>query len=268
MKNSIRPTFATASIAAAVLGSSAHANFVLDGFGSGAQSVTTASTTSYTSSASGSAALAAGSVFGNRQASAIWTTSVQHNGSLTQAQKLARTAGFTADTNAGLGIFNFGGRVGSAEVEITYNSVPGQWIDFASLGTGLRLDGALTTLTGATNAFFQSISIDVRVTDSFGVTANHTWFANTVTGGFTGLAGALEADFTAFAPEYSHQTIDFSSIASLEIELGYSYAGFAVAPTVSGSYELSSVSLIGVPAPGALALLGLAGVVGVRRRGR
>ena len=140
----------------------------------------------------------------------------------------------------------------------------GQWIDFSAIGTGLRLDGSLTSLTGATSAFFQNISLTARVTDRFGVVANHIWYANTLTGGFGGLAAPVEADFASFIPSSGQQSIDFTGIVSLEISLSYNYTGLALAPSVAGQYQLGSISL--VPAPGALALFGVAGLPGRRRR--
>ncbi|MFM1822024.1 MAG: hypothetical protein RI967_290 [Planctomycetota bacterium] len=262
-----RPIALAVALAASAIGSAANAYVVLDNFSGGAQSVFTTSTADYTTSISGQTSIASTSpiaAMGMRMANVSWSTAFNQNGLLTEAQQLARVAGFSVDSNAGLGIFSFDGRLATANIGLAYNAAAGQSVDFGALGTGLRLDGALTGLSGATNAFFQNLSLDVRITDNAGITANHTWFANELTGGFGGLANPLEADFSAFLPAFDYQTLDLSSIVSLEINLSYNYTGFALAPQVSGEYQLGSVSF--VPAPGALALLGLAGLTRRSRR--
>jgi len=235
------------ALAASAIGSAANAYIVLDSFTAGTQSVFTNATPEYTTSAFGQASITSTSpvsAIGMRNANVSWNTAFNQNGQLTEAQQLARVAGFSVDSNAGLGIFSFGGRLATANVGIAYNATAGQWVDFTALGTGLRLDGALTGLSGATNAFFQNLSLDVRITDRYGITANHTWYANTLTGGFDGLSAPLEADFSAFLPAFDYQTIDLSGVVSLEINLAYNYTGFSMAPTVSGEYQLGSVSFL------------------------
>ena len=254
-------------LAAAALSCTAHATIVLDDFNSGSQLALTSATSLTGATASSQASfstVAPLAALGTRRAATTWATLANQNGLLTESQRLARTSGLTIDPTAGIASLSFAGRVSSANVGLGYFASAGQWIDFSAIGTGLRLDGSLTSLTGATSAFFQNISLTARVTDRFGVVANHVWYANTLSGGFGGLAAPVEADFASFLPAAGQQSIDFTGIVSLEINLSYNYTGLALAPNVAGQYQLGSVSL--VPAPGALALFCVAGLPGRRRR--
>jgi hypothetical protein len=59
--------------------------------------------------------------------------------------------------------------------------------------------------------------------------------------------------------------VDFSKIVSMSINFEYLNNGLGGAPDVVGSYQLNQITI--VPAPGAIALLAAAGLVGsVRRR--
>lgn len=221
-----------------------------------------------TSGASGSIAPVAGSR-NTRVARAGW----QSYGDVfyTDQQKAARYSNTIVDTTIGAAVFGFGGKVDVARSSLNYSAQVGSWMDFASNGYGIGLEGALTGATGISDPFYQGMTIDIVVTDRFGVSANHTFFSNTLQGTFTGLDGALVAnfaDFQFFAPPdnpFAPPTaVDFSRIVSMSINFEYLNNSLGGAPDVVGSYQLNQITI--VPAPGAIALLAAAGLVGSARR--
>jgi len=186
-------------------------------------------------------------------------------------QKAARYANTIVDTTIGAAVFGFGGKVDVARSSLSYAAQVGSWMDFSSNGYGIGLEGALTGATGISNPYYQGMTIDIVVTDRFGVSANHMFFSNTAEGTFTGLDGALLANFADFAffappddPFATPTAVDFSKIVSMSINFGYLNNGLGGAPDVVGSYQLNQITI--VPAPGAIALLAAAGLVGSARR--
>lgn len=190
----------------------------------------------------------------------------------TVQQKASRYANTIVDTTIGAAVFGFGGKVDIARSSLSYAAQVGSWMDFASNGYGIGLDGVLTGATGVSNPFFQGMTIDIVVTDRFGVSANHMFFSNTAEGTFTGLDGPLLANFADFLflassenPFAPPTAVDFSKIVSMSINFEYLNNSLGGAPDVVGSYQLNQITI--VPAPGAIALLAAAGLVGsVRRR--
>jgi hypothetical protein len=189
----------------------------------------------------------------------------------TDQQKAARYANTIVDTTIGAAVFGFGGKVDVARSSLSYAAQVGSWMDFASNGYGIGLEGALTGATGISDPFYQGMTIDIVVTDRFGVSANHTFFSNTLKGTFTGLDGTLVAnfaDFQFFAPPdnpfATPTAVDFSRIVSMSLNFEYLNYSLGGAPDVVGSYQLNQITI--VPAPGAIALLAAAGLVGSARR--
>ena len=158
---------------------------------------------------------------------------------------------------------------GAASADVTVDV-----IDFSATGAEffeLFADGELTgTLTG--------VGVDVVITNA----ENFTWsndFAILVSdgsglalqaGGFSGQGAAETIEWAnGGAGDDGTQTIDTQSLAtplsapfSVAIGNGYNSGGNG---TWNGTFTLFGVNL--VPAPGALALLGMAGLAGRRRRG-
>ena len=257
--------------AAFAAGSADAALVVFDTFGAGAQTVTaagsllTAGVATGTSSASASIGQVAGSR-NNRSARADWATD-QNVAGLTTAQKSARSASTVVDSAAGVARMSFGGRLSAANNALTYASQVGGTMDFSSYDA-VYLDGALTNATGF--GLSSVLTLDIVMVDSAGINANWYFSANDANGGLTGLNGLLSANFVDFASfdpnDYtSTVAIDLSQIASFSVKLGYYDFSFG-APTVGATYSLGQISFNAVPAPGALALLAAAGVVGLRRR--
>ena len=198
----------------------------------------------------------------NRIARAGWTST--GDSGFTTADKANRYSSTIIDTASGTANFNFGGKLDGATNSLTYNAAVGSTMNFASYGYGIGLAGFLAGSTGITDPFMQGVTLDLVMVDAAGIVANYTFFANTETG-FGGLDGTLVADFTSFATTNPGEVFDFGRVASFAVNFAYQSNAFgSVTPDVVGSYQLSSISI--VPAPGALALLGAAGLVGMRRR--
>ena len=261
--------------AAAVAAGSADAGLVFDSFASSGQSVlaggslvlTRVDATPSTSGTSASIAPVAGSR-NARVATAAWES--YGDVFYTDAEKGARYANTIIDTTAGAAIFGFGGKVDIARGSLSYGSQPGSWMNLSGNGYGIGLEGSLTSSLGITGGFDNGMTIDIVITDRFGVSANYVFFSNGATAGdVSGLDGSLAANFAAFqwirpdgyfGPD---QTVDFTQVANVAVNFEYLNFGFG-APDVVGSYQLNQITLL--PAPGAIALLAAAGLVGSSRR--
>lgn len=258
--------------AAFAAGSADAALVVFDTFGAGAQSVTAAGSlvsntgvSTNTSGANASIAPVAGSR-NSRLARADWATD-QNVAGLTTAQKSARSASTIVDSAAGVARMSFGGRLSAANNALTYASQIGGTMDFSSYDT-MYLDGALTNATGF--SLSSVLTLDIVLVDSNGINASWYFGASDANGGLTGLNGVLSAnfaDFASFDPNDFASTvaIDMSQIASFSVKLGYFDGSFG-APSVGATYSLGQISFNAVPAPGAIALLAAAGLVGAVRR--
>ena len=155
------------------------------------------------------------------------------------------------------------GTVGSyTGIGLEYVAAAGQSMDL-SAATGLtdiRLEGSGT-------AWATSGQVEFSLTDIDGVSSVKV---------FEVLNGAAMGDFSASITDLSvrwwdSQLLDLTQIS--KISIGFWSDGFAFGRDAKGdntgfAYSASQVSLVGyaVPAPGALALLGVAGLVGGRRR--
>lgn len=267
----IARTSLAVTAAAFAAGSADAALVVFDTFGAAAQSATAAGSllnagaATNTSTTSASIAAVAGSR-NARQARADWATD-QNVGGLTNAQKTARSASTVIDTAAGVARMSFGGRLSAANNALTYASQVGGTMDFSSYDT-MYLDGALTNASGF--GLSSVLTLDIVLVDSAGINASWYFGANDANGGMTGLNGVLSAnlaDFSSFDPNDFASTvaIDLTQISSFSLKLGYYDASFG-APSVSATYQLGQISFNAVPAPGAIALLAAAGLVGSARR--
>lgn len=245
---------------------------VFDTFGASAQSVVAAgSLTQNTAAASGTSATSASiaAVAGSRnsrQARADWATGSTAS-ALTDADKTGRSASTVIDTAAGVARMGFGGRVSSANASLTYASQVGGVMDFSGYDT-LFLDGALTNVSGLGQT--SVLTLDIVLIDANGINASTYFGAGDANGGLTGLNGLLSAnlaDFFSFDPNGFGSTplIDLSQIVSFSLTLGY-YDGSFNAPSAGATYELGQISFNAVPAPGAIALLAAAGMMGWTRR--
>lgn len=258
--------------AAFASGSADAAIVVFDTFGASAQSVTAAGSlvsntgvATNTSTTNASIAAVAGSR-NSRVARADWRTDQNVTG-LSNAEKTGRSASTIVDTAAGVARMSFGGRLSEANNALTYASQVGGTMDFSSYDT-LYLDGALTNASGF--ELTSVLTLDIVLVDANGINASWYFGANDANGGMTGLNGVLAAnlaDFASFDPNdfASTAAIDLTQIASFSLKLGY-YDGSLSAPTVGGTYSLGQISFNAVPAPGAIALLAAAGLVGAVRR--
>lgn len=248
----------------------ASAAIVIDDFSFSPQSVFTAASTTYSSSTSNQGSAWNNGIFPienamrRRTASANWTTRYSENQTLSEAARLARSAGVVVDTSIGRADFRMNGRITSGSTGLTYKAMSGSSLDLATLGTGIRIDGGMTTLTGFSNPILQGISLQVLLTDDSGDSSNFTWYGNTTSGGFNGLDGTLEATWSDFQPTEPGAGVDLNDISSIDVRLFYSYIGLASSPTISTSYSMDSIVL--VPAPAAIALLAAMPFLGRRRR--
>lgn len=264
------PTPFLIALAVGAATSVASANFVIDDFAVAGQSLSTASTTSYSATASPQSSAANAAILpvvdsmNRRSATAGWTTRFSENNSMSQADRLARSTSLLVDTALGRADFRMNGRLTTATVGLAYNMLPGTGFDLAALGTGIRLDGSMTTMGGFSNAMLQGLALDVVLADTSGVTSNFTWFGNTATGGFTGLNGTLEATWADFAVAQPGATLDLGSISRIGVTLSYSFLGLSSSPSISATYSLNSIAL--VPAPAAAVLLACMPALGGRRR--
>jgi len=273
--NSFISRLTIAATAAALPAGAADAGLVFDSFNASAQvalaggsSLQAVESAPSTSGSNAGIAPVAGSR-NTRVARAGWQSF--GDAFYTAQQKAARYANTIVNTTIGAAVFGFGGRVDVARSSLSYAAQVGSWMDFASNGYGIGLEGALTGATGISNPYFQGMTIDIVVTDRFGVSANHMFFSNTAQETFTGLDGALLANFADFAffvptddPFATSATVDFSAIVSMSINFEYLSNSLGGAPDVVGSYQLNQITI--VPAPGAIALLAAAGLVGSARR--
>jgi len=262
------------SAAAFVAGSADAAIVVFDSFGAGSQTVTAAGSllaagsATNTSGVNASIAATAGSR-NQRTSKASWDTA-QNVVGLTNAEKSARFASTVINTSTGTASMSFGGRVSNAASAVQYLASVGNYMDFTSYD-GVQLDGAMTSSSGF--GFASVVNIDVILIDASGVAANYYFSANDANGGFTGANGLLSANFADFIATnpldpFWTGSIDLSQIASFAVNFSY-YDGSLSPASVAGSYQLGQIGLIStaVPAPGAVALLAAAGLVGsVRRR--
>lgn len=257
--------------AAFAAGSADAAIVVFDTFGAGAQSVTAAGSLAVSGTATGTSGANAsiGAVAGSRNqrtARASWDTA--QNVSILNAEKTARSASTVIDTSAGVARMSFGGRVSNATCSVAYLAGVGQAMDLSSYD-GVQLAGVMTAASG----FSQSsiVTLDVVLVDAMGVSGNYYFNAADASGGLTALNGLLSAnfvDFAAFNPldPFSTAALDLTQIASVAVNFSY-YDGSFGAPSVSGIYHLGQIGLIStVPAPGAIAVLAAAGLIGASRR--
>jgi len=262
------PTFVlTTSLS--LLTASAQAGIIIDSFDASSQMALAggSATSSFVSSvASVSAANAAiapiANSRSNRVARASWSSS--DDSGYSTADKANRFSSTTIDTAAGTANFNFGGKLGEATGSLTYNAKRGTSMDFASQGHGIGITGSLVGSTGITNPYLQGLTLDLVLTDAYGVQANYTFFGYAA-GGFDGLNGGLLANFADFAPFNPEESIDLTQVTSFSMNFEYQCNAFgAGVPEVAGSYQVGSISI--VPAPGAVALLAVTGLAVMRRR--
>ena len=259
------------SAAAFAAGSADAAIVVFDTFGAGAQTVTAAGSLlaagSATNTSGVSASIAATAGSRNQRTSKASGDTAQNVAGLTNAEKSARFASTVINTSTGTASMSLGGRVSNAASAVQYLASVGNYMDF-TLYEGVQLDGAMTSSSGF--GFASVVNLDVILIDASGVTANYYFSANDANGGFTGADGLLSANFADFIATnpldpFWTGSIDLSQIASFAVNFSYFDGSFGAA-SVAGSYQLGQISFNAVPAPGALALLAVAGVVGLRRR--
>jgi uncharacterized protein (TIGR03382 family) len=260
---------ASLALASVAVTTAANAGIVIDSFDSvgqvalagGSLVATAVDSGAVTSAANGLIAPVANSR-NNRVARAGWTSTADSG--FSTADKSNRYSSTIIDTASGTANFNFGGKLDGATNSLTYNSAVGSSMDFASYGYGIGLSGILAGSTGISDPYFQGLTLDLVLTDANGIQANYTFFGSSGSA-FDGLNGNLVANFTDFVTLNPGEVIDLSRISSFAVNFEYQNNTFgASTPDVVGTYQLSSISI--VPAPGALALLAAAGLVGMRRR--
>jgi hypothetical protein len=262
------PTFVlTTSLS--LLTASAQAGIIIDSFDASSQTALAGGSTALSSVNSGQSVSAVNAAIApiansqnNRVARASWSSFGDN--SYSAADKGNRFSSTTIDTAAGTANFNFGGKLGEATGSLTYNAVTGTSMDFASQGHGIGITGSLVGSTGITNPYLQGLTLDLVLTDANGVQANYIFYGYAA-GGFGGLNGGLLANFADFAPFNPEDSLDLTQVTSFSMNFAYQCNAFgAGVPEVAGSYQVGSISI--VPAPGAVALLAAAGLVGMRRR--
>jgi hypothetical protein len=140
-------------------------------------------------------------------------------------------------------------RAGTGLVGLTYRMAGGSSNDL-SLITGMSIAlSALNLFNGATGVNFYWQAIDVNSNSMY---ASQDLFSN----------GTSTFDFAAATKD-----LGFDQTKVMTLQLSVSQLGGPTSgSTVSVSGTLSNFSYTAVPAPGALALLGAAGLVGSRRR--
>ena len=263
----------TALVAALLLGATApvaSAGIIVDDFSVSAQSAFTTATTSYTANLANQNSAWNESIFQltdakhQRAISATWSTRFSENQTLSQAARLARSAGAVVDTTVGRANLKMDGRISSGSTGLTYRAAPGGSLDLAGLTSGIRIEGGLTSLTGFSNPITQGLSLQVLLTDNSGDSSSFTWYGNTTAGGFNGLDGTLETIWSNFQATEPGADADLSDIASIDVRLFYSHIGLSSSPTISASYSMDSIVL--VPAPAAVALLAAVPFFSRRRR--
>lgn len=257
------------ALASIAVSATANAGIVLDSFdvvgqvalAGGSQVASVMDSGAATSSANAAIAPVANSR-NNRIARAGWVSTADSG--FSTADKANRYANTIIDTASGTANFGFGGKLDGMTSSLTYNAVVGASMDFASYGYGIGLAGLLTGSTGIADPYMQGLTLDLVMIDASGIVANYTFFGYSGTA-FDGLDGNLVASFADFVPTNPGETFDFTRVASFSVNFAYQSNFFgASTPDVVGSYQLSSISI--VPAPGAVALLAAAGLVGMRRR--
>ena len=153
---------------------------------------------------------------------------------------------------------------------LAYSAAVGQVMDLSSTTgfTGIEIQGS--GIGWATQG-----QVEFSVADALGTFSSLVF---TVTnsasmGNYLASVAALQANATSDGvPGTGAGTLDFSQIKSFSITFydGQNYvSGSGATGNNSGfSYDVSKVNLVGyaVPAPGAVALLGAAGLIGARRR--
>ena len=248
---------------------SAQAGLIIDSFDASSQMALAGGSTTWSTVDSGASVSAVNAGIApiansrnNRVARARWSS--LGDSSYSTAEKLNRFSSTTIDTAAGTANFNFGGKLGEATGSLAYNAVTGTSMDFASQGHGIGINGSLVGSTGITNFSLQGLTLDLVLIDAYGVQANYTFFGYQ-DGGLGGLNGDLLANFAEFVPFNLGDSIDLTQVTSFSMNFAYQCNAFGAGiPAVAGSYQVGSISI--VPAPGAVALLVAAGLVGMRRR--
>jgi uncharacterized protein (TIGR03382 family) len=249
---------ASLALASVAVTTAANAGIVIDSFDAVGQVALAGGSLVATAVDSGAVTSAANGAI----ARAGWTSTADSG--FSTADKSNRYSSTIIDTASGTANFNFGGKLDGATNSLTYNSAVGSSMDFASYGYGIGLSGILAGSTGISDPYFQGLTLDLVLTDANGIQANYTFFGSSGSA-FDGLNGNLVANFTDFVTLNPGEVIDLSRISSFAVNFEYQNNTFgASTPDVVGTYQLSSISI--VPAPGALALLAAAGLVGMRRR--
>jgi len=140
-------------------------------------------------------------------------------------------------------------RANTGLVTLSYRMAGGSSNDL-SLITGMSIAlSALNLSNGATGVSFYWQAIDVNSNSMY---ASQDLFSN----------GTSTFDFAAATMDLG---FDLTKVTNLEVSVSQ-LGGPTSGSTVSVSGTLSNFSYTAVPAPGALALLGAAGLVGSRRR--
>ena len=149
----------------------------------------------------------------------------------------ANNVGFTTNRDA------------TGNVTLSYRMADGSSKDL-SLITGMSIAlSALNLSNGATGVSFFWLAIDVNSNSMY---ASQNLSSN----------GTSTFDFAAATKDLG---FDLTNVTNLEVTVSQ-LGGPTSGSTVSVSGTLSNFSYTAVPAPGALALLGAAGLVGARRR--
>jgi hypothetical protein len=261
----ISKTLITGAVAAVAVAGSASAAIVVDGFSSGNVSLggTTATFTNINAtdvSTSASYLPVAGSA-NRRQMQAFASASAAGFGfGPTMTSRVDVTSGNAAIALNG-GSY-FGSSWSGVQMQASFNYgandfSSGQSVDLSGMtSANIRGSGSLSVTSGAIP------QVDIMMMLNSG-SATRTWTVSSGAGAIGNVAFSLNSGFTAGGSG----TFSYANVTSVRFAFSFSGTG-AYASTQSGAgafgYNVSQFNF--VPAPGALALLGAAGLVGARRR--
>ena len=134
--------------------------------------------------------------------------------------------------------------------------------NFNLLGTVARNNDSWVTISGSGTSAGNDASLDPSFTpsDASFIPYNAGWFDSTPGTANTIQAGGTQGGYRMMVLQIVRAGSDLDALSTFSCVLGYKVSSTTTALAGSGSFT------IGAPAPGALALLGLAGLTGRRRR--
>jgi hypothetical protein len=257
-------TFISGAVAAVVVAGASSATLVVDNFTVGSFSRQNVPGTNGSGGSSGWTATTNPSIFAlpgsnnSRSVQAGTSNSIVVPGTVTSSSSFASSANGTASISLAANWGTMGGA--TAWADLAYGkpqndtlSLPASSVDITSFST-LTMFGSGTAAISGTNQGSNAIVVYVNIRDNSGAQSNSTIAIA------AGAVGNISLDLGTVTG------INKSQVRSIQFQFYMSGVNFtgSNAGSASVSYDMSSVQLI--PAPGALTLLGAAGLVGTRRR--